>query len=261
MNEALKRQIALLKSESKRHLMLLLAALVLLAASALLYFIHYLIFGDPHHIFIYLLGDIAFLPIEVLVVAVIVERIISHHDKHKLVSKLNMVIGTFFSELGTELLGDLTEYVENKKELAERININSDWTPIQYRHALAFVKAYDFRIDLERLSLEKLKDTLTSQRTMLLTLLANPNLLEHDRFTDLLWAIFHLMEELGARESLSDLPETDLTHLSGDIYRVYAQLTREWLLYCKHLQKSYPYIFSIVARTHPLQDNPSAIVH
>jgi len=31
----------------------------------------------------------------------------------------------------------------------------------------------------------------------LLGLLGNPNLLEHDSFTDLLWAVFHLMEELS----------------------------------------------------------------
>ena len=101
---------------------------------------------------------------------------------------------------------------------------------------------------------------LDEKRNMLVTLLANPNLLEHERFTDLLWAIFHLMEELDARPALTGLPQTDLDHIAGDIQRVYSRLTVEWLLYCRHLQKAYPYIFSIIARTHPLQENPSAIV-
>ena len=40
-------------------------ALALIATSVILYFIHFAIFGDPHHIFIYMVGDIAFVPIEV----------------------------------------------------------------------------------------------------------------------------------------------------------------------------------------------------
>ena len=45
--------------------------LLLVVISATIYFIHYLIFDDAHHIFIYLLGDIAFVPIEVLLVTLI----------------------------------------------------------------------------------------------------------------------------------------------------------------------------------------------
>lgn len=37
---------------------------LLVACSALLYMLHFSLFHDARHIFIYLLGDIAFLPIE-----------------------------------------------------------------------------------------------------------------------------------------------------------------------------------------------------
>ena len=40
----------------------------LLAASVAVYYIHYLIFDDAHHIFIYMVGDLAFVFIEVLLV-------------------------------------------------------------------------------------------------------------------------------------------------------------------------------------------------
>jgi len=40
----------------------------LIVLSAVLYALHYLIFRDAHHIFIYMLGDVAFVPIEVLLV-------------------------------------------------------------------------------------------------------------------------------------------------------------------------------------------------
>jgi hypothetical protein len=105
-----------------------------------------------------------------------------------------------------------------------------------------------------------LKAHLTGKRDLIVLLLANPNLMEHERFTDLLWAVSHLAEELAARPSLADLPPKDAEHLAGDVKRVYERLVGEWLRYCRHLQHAYPYIFSLMARTHPLQDAPSATV-
>jgi hypothetical protein len=56
----------------KRFSFITYLAIGFVALSALLYFVHYLIFRDVHHIFIYLLGDLAFLPIEVLLVVIII---------------------------------------------------------------------------------------------------------------------------------------------------------------------------------------------
>ena len=53
-------------------------------------------------------------------------------------------------------------------------------------------------------NLDELKLFLISKRNFLLMLLENPNLLEHDAFTDLLRAVFHLTEELGFRPRFSD---------------------------------------------------------
>ena len=53
-------------------------AIAFVVVSAIAYFIHYLIFRDVHHIFIYMVGDIAFLPLEVLLVVLIIERVLAH---------------------------------------------------------------------------------------------------------------------------------------------------------------------------------------
>jgi len=82
-------------------------------------------------------------------------------------------------------------------------------------------------------------------------LLGNPNLLEHESFTDLLWAVFHLAEELGSRDSVSSLSYSDREHLAGDIRRVNALLSLEWLAYMQHLEEDYPYLFSLAVRTNP----------
>ncbi|MGM0368686.1 MAG: hypothetical protein ACQEP2_09030, partial [Actinomycetota bacterium] len=91
-------------------------------------------------------------------------------------------------------------------------------------------------------------------------LLENPNLLEHEKFTELLWAVFHLTEELEYREDLENLPESDYEHISGDISRVYLLLIAGWLDYIKHLKERYPYLFSLAARVNPFDKQASPIV-
>ena len=243
-----------------RHRWLIGVAAVLVVLSAALRLLHYALFHDAHHIFIYLLGDVAFVPLEVLLVAIVLERVLAAHGRQEQRRKLNMPIGTFFSEMGGELLGRLTGCIRNSDGLRPHLAITSDWSARHYRRAADVVDRFDYQVDIARLDLAALREFLGSQRDLLLMLLANPNLLEHERFTDLLWAIFHLMAELSARRSLEGLPDSDLEHLAGDVRRVYGRLTAAWLRHCRHLQGAYPYIFSILVRTHRLQDHPDPIV-
>lgn len=236
------------------------SAFIFIILSAFTYFIHFLIFRDPHHIFIYLLGDLGFLPMEVFLVVIIIERILRRRERQVMLQKLNMVVGAFFSEVGSRLLGDLLGHFDNRAEISSNLNVTKDWTPVDFKRAAAY--AYKLRIDLDcrKMDLEGLKAFLSQKRMFVLGLLENPNLLEHDRFTDLLWALTHLNEELEARPSLKDLPEKDLKHLAGDIQRMYNHLSSEWLDYVKHLKSNYPFLYSLVIRTHPFQEHPSAII-
>ena len=122
------------------------------------------------------------------------------------------------------------------------------------------LKNYDYGIDIQKMSLEDLRTFLTGKRDFLLRLLENPNLLEHEKFTELLRAVFHLTEELGNRKSTRGLPETDRAHLAGDIKRAYVQLVHQWLDYMRHLKDNYPYLFSLALRTNPFDQQASPIV-
>ena len=90
-----------------------LLSAVLVVTTVGLYGLHFLIFRDAHHIFIYLLGDIAFLPVEVLFVTLIINQLLSNREKRIKLKKLNMVIGTFFSEAGGQLLRLFLEFEKN----------------------------------------------------------------------------------------------------------------------------------------------------
>ena len=122
------------------------------------------------------------------------------------------------------------------------------------------LKQHAYHLDSREISLGELHEFLLQRQGLMLTLLENPQIFEHDRFTDLLHAVFHLSEELNARERLIDLPVTDYTHLSVDMTRVYSQLVIEWLEYMLHLKKKFPYLFSLSMRTNPFDANASAIV-
>jgi hypothetical protein len=235
-------------------------AIAFVALSGLLYFVHYLIFRDIHHIFIYLVGDLAFLPLEVLLVVVIIERLLARREMKAKMEKLNMVVGAFFSELGNYLLQDLIKHFDNRLEISTHLNISESWTKKDFQKAVAFADHLKVEVDCRNIDLGGLKAFLAQKREFLLTLLENPSLLERDRFTDLLWAVTHLDEELEARSSLTALPDKDLEHLAGDIRRMYDHLASEWLAYVQHLKSRYPFLFSLVLRTHPFQEQQSPII-
>jgi len=230
--------------------------ITLVALSAVFYFAHYLIFRDLHHIFIYLLGDIAFVFIEVLMVTMIIHQLLTMREKKALLKKLNMVIGAFFSEVGTPLIKDFCGFDKNPESISKCLMLSNDWDEKTFSAGLRALKIHTCQLDLKKGDIEGLKKFLHEKRGFLLALLENPNLLEHESFTNLLWAVFHLAEELGYRRDLRRLHEKDSEHLAGDIKRVYKLIVTEWLEYMKHLKRDYPYLFSLAMRTNPF--NPDA---
>ncbi len=232
----------------------------LIAASAVSYLTQIVLFQRTEDTFFYMLQDIAFVPIQVLLVTLILNQLLSSRERRALMKKLNMLIGTFHIEAGAELIRRCSAFTGDLNEIRRQLNVDPRWTSREFHAAAAFVKGRDLRIDSRSGDLNSLKALLESKRHFLLSLLANPNLLEHDSFTDLLWAVFHLAEELSARKSLDGLPRVDYDHLSGDIKRAYAQLLVEWLYYMKHLKEDYPYLFSLAVRMNPLDPEADAVV-
>jgi len=234
--------------------------IVLVVFSVVVYFIHYLIFRDTHHIFIYLIGDIAFVFFEVLLVTMIIHRLLGEREKRNRLEKLNMVIGVFFSELGTDLLASFSDCDPKLDQIRKELVVTSNWTDQEFDVMSRHLKSYDYNIDIQKVNLEGLRTSLKEKRDFLLRLLENPNLLEHEEFTELLRSVFHLTEELVKRLNFMELPQSDLNHLAGDIKRAYVHLINQWLDYMRHLKNNYPYLFSLAMRTNPFDREASCIV-
>jgi hypothetical protein len=234
--------------------------LLLVAISVGFYSLQLAVFRRPHDTFFYMLQDLAFVPVQVLLVTLILNDLMARREKKQLLQKMNMVIGSFFSEMGSDLITALSAYDTNFDQLRRTINLDSTWKQDEFRTARNKVNSLHRTIDSRQADLSILKALLLDKRGFVLGLLENQNLLEHETFTDLLWAITHLAEELQFRPTLSGLPDADYQHLSGDIKRVYALLLVEWLAYADHLRRAYPYMYSLVVRRNPFGANDNVII-
>lgn len=234
--------------------------LVLVAASALMGIVHAVVFEDPKTLVFYLALDVVFVPVQVLLVTLIIERLLNEREKRSLMRKMNMVVGAFFCELGHDMLSEMRGVCVNFGELQSHLSIKGNWDRNAFESALRWLGEFECRLDGGAVQLGRLKAFLLTKRRFVLGLLQNPILLEHESFTDLLWAVCHLTEELDAREDIDHLPPSDLRHLEGDMVRAFGCLLREWLSYMQHLKGDYPYMYSLSVRTNPFSPKASPIV-
>jgi len=229
-----------------------------LSLSVIFYLIQISIFHRSHDTLYYFFQDLSFVPVNVLLVTLILDRLLKKREKQNILDKMNMVIGVFFNDVGTDLIKLTGNFIPNISEVNRGLQISGKWTDKDF---IGISK--NFRIKHDQLvltgpSLNNLKNFLGKKKDGLLDMLANPNLLEHDAFTNMLWAVFHVADELEHRPDLSNLPGTDLDHLRGDIIRAYLLIVTEWAAYMRHLKKDYPYLFSLAVRTNPF--NPDAVI-
>ena len=234
---------------------------LLLGLTAVLVAVHVLVFHDVRTLGFYLALDVVFVPIQVLLVSILIERLLSEREREAFFNKLNMVIGAFFGEVGNELVKRVFRLCEESEDLGARLAIGAKWKAADYVVAAGVADTYRYRFRRDRGELQRLKEFVLARRSFVLGLLQNPNLLEHDAFTDMIWAVCHLSEELEAREDLGTLPDSDVEHLLGDVRRAFALLIREWLAYMEHLQTAYPYMYSLSIRTNPFRADACPVVY
>ena len=194
------------------------------------------------------------------VAANVVEFFITERERSERLRKMNMLVGVFFSEIGTALLRTFSIIDPAITTINNALIVSDNWSEADFAKARSVLAGHHARLDSRYLDLSALNLFLSANKPLMVAMLENPYLFEHDTFTELMQALFHATEELRVRERLTDLPKADYDHLSGDINRVYRLLTWEWLAYMQHLKAHYPYLFSLAMRTNPFDVNASPIV-
>ena len=244
----------------KRYRWQILLGLALIFASVVLYLIDYEVFGGGREILIFVLGSIAFVPVEVLLVTLIINGLLNQRERRNRLEKMNMVIGSFFSEVGTLLLTYFSDFDPELADIRKHLIVTNNWSDQEFVTVSKRLRNYDYKVDIRKIDMEGLKGFLVSKRDFLLRLLENPALLEHEIFTELLRAAFHFSEELERREKVTGLSDPDYEHLAVDVNRAYTLLVQQWLEYVKYLKGNYPYLFSLAMRTNPFDQTASPFV-
>lgn len=236
-------------------------AALLIILSAAFFILQRLFFGRSKEAGFLFFQDLVFLPLEVLLVTFLLEGLIKQREKREKLEQINILVSAFFSEVGIEAIKVLNPFIVNKDGYANMVDIRQSWRDIDYKNAAKDALSYTFETDSTANDLEKVNKLLYWKKDEILTMFQNPNLLENNRFTSMLFAVYHLMDELYNRDDFITLPQSDYDHLSGDMERAYKLLVVEWLYYMRHLKNKYPYLYSMAIRKNPFKNNDSIVVY
>ena len=240
-------------------------SIIMVIAIIIIYGSNILVLKDPEHVISYIWTHLGFIPVDILIVAFVLDEIISKKEKEAMMEKLDMIMSTFFSEVGNDLISQLSSVNKHKSDTSYLESIKS-WDDKDYENKLKEIKNINipFRADVTSEDREEyltnIRNLLINKREFIVGLLNNPNLLEKEEFSKLLTAILHLDEELEHRPDLSKVTDVDFNHLNGDMERIYNILIHEWIYYLRYLNKHYPYMIALIIRTNPFDANADAYV-
>jgi hypothetical protein len=211
------------------------ASFILIFLSFVMFLIHYLIFGQLENTIYYSFMSLCFIPINILAVTLVFEKLVERRARIERLSKLNMLVGLFFSDIGFTLL----ELIVAGDDKVKSIGLNFD----DLKDCEKKFMTYDYTVVFEKINYSELQKLVIEGRDVLTSLISNENILEHEIFADLLMALMHLRDEIIFINQ-KELTKEDCIHLRGDINRVYKALTLQWINYLFHLKQFYPYQYN-----------------
>lgn len=230
----------------KKHTLIL--GIFLIGLSVLLHVLHIIIFKDAHHLMKFLVADIAFIPLEVFFVSLVLDQLIEKREHRQTVKKINMLVGLFYQELGNDLLSMIVS-VDNSISF-EDTKVNMQWDDQKYLNLRNTITKHIYKIDIKKLDLLAVDVLIREYQPMIMNLITNEALFEHAQFTEVLMSVSHLSEELRHRP-LSNLSKHDFSHIKIDMERVYKNLAIVWVDYLKYLQSEYPYLYRSAVTNNP----------
>ncbi|CEN75997.1 Uncharacterised protein [[Clostridium] sordellii] len=217
---------------------------ILIALSAVMFLIHYLVFGQALNTAYYSLMNLCFIPINSLVVTIILEKFIDYRAKKDRIEKINMLVGIFFTEVGGKLMHLI---IDSDKDAKNYITNFEDLNNIK-----KCLNEYDYKVDMNNIDLCSIKNILLENNNLFVTLISNENVFQHQIFTDLLMSVVHLRDEIIFMEKDDNL-ELNINHLENDVIRVYKNISIQWISYLEYLNKSYPFLYNNAIRVNPFK--------
>jgi hypothetical protein len=116
-----------------------LFAIFLVSLSVLFYFVQVTVFHSERDTSFYFLQDMAFLPLQVVIVTIVIGRLQNEREKRDRLKKMNMAISAFFSEAGTNFLTQLLSMTQNPEIICVNMSIQLAWGNAEFTKALQSV--------------------------------------------------------------------------------------------------------------------------
>ena len=104
-------------------------------AIIIIYGSNILVLKDPEHVISYIWTHLGFIPVDILIVAFVLDEIISKKEKEAMMEKLDMIMSTFFSEVGNDLISQLSSVNKHKADTSYLESIKS-WDDKDYENKL-----------------------------------------------------------------------------------------------------------------------------
>jgi len=215
---------------------------ILIFISIILFLVHYEIFGQLENTIYYSFMSLCFIPMNILAVTLVFQNLVERRERIERLSKLNMLVGLFFSDIGFVLLKLI---VAGDKKIG---SLGLDFSDL--KSSRDKLNSHNHQVDFEKINYNELKELVIGTREVLTSLISNENILEHQTFADLLMSLMHLRDEIIFNDH-RQLSKDDCMHLQGDLIRVYKNLTFEWVNYLEHLKIFYPYQYSGAIKFNP----------
>lgn len=221
----------------------IITGIVLLSLSLILFFIQTRVFNDLNKALSLLCSNIAFIPLNVFLTAFVIDTLFERRNKYHKIEKLIMIEGVFFSEFGTELLEKFARHDKNIKVLSDEAHINKNWGPSEFKKFNSVINNHQFDVDINTISLRKVSNIINDNKDFLISIITNPTLMEHELFSEMAVAIFHIREELQDIYVHTEYDTFNREHIKEDFSILYKLMTQTWIIYMKHLQEEYPTLF------------------
>ena len=118
------------------------------------------------------------------VIANSLEIMLSIKERTHRNEKINMIVGAFFSEAGTELITYLSGFDQSLDKIRKQLIMNNDCSNKNFHLIRKKLKKYHYKINIDKSALPELRKFFIDRKDFLLRLLENPYILEHESFAE-----------------------------------------------------------------------------
>lgn len=221
----------------------LIIFIILLIVSASGYMLHYILFGNVYDTISVILLTLGYVPIGILYEMAIVNKILQSKEQSKITRKKNVILSSFFYQVGTEMLIFFIESDEKIIELEKYYSINLDWEVENFQILRSVFEEYSCSINIDKIDFKVLSESLISNGKFLLELISNSAFEEQKDVNEMIMSLLHLRDELSCRWKEVALEEYLKEHIVDDMSKCYKLLLLNWVDYMEDMKGFYPSLY------------------